>query len=228
MDKRVKPIFLLSDSKLLFYKRDDDFLSRIKRLMHQESQLEEIKSAYIGASNNDNPQFYEIFESAMQQIGVRNCRMIKSNPDTDDTIFLKSAGIILLAGGDIEKGWDIIKRNGWDKIIIEKYSQGAILIGVSAGAVQLGVKGYRADFEDEEKEIGFDTLQLVPFIIDVHANDDWHNLSKQVKLEDGQLKGYGIPYGAGIIYYPDKSIEAVRFSCTEIVINGENVLKSII
>lgn len=141
---------------------------------------------------------------------------------------MKSADIILLAGGDTNKGWDVIKRNGWNKIITEKHPKGAILIGVSAGAVQFGVKGYRANFEDVEKETGFDTLQLVPFIIDVHADDDWLNLSKRVKLEGGQFKGYGIPYGAGIIYYPDMSLEAVRFPCTEIVTNSKDVLKSII
>lgn len=164
----------------------------------------------------------------MQQLGIRNCRMIKSNPNKDDNIFLKNADVILLAGGDVGKGWDVIKCKGWDEIITEKYSQGAILIGVSAGAVQLGVKGCRADFEDEEKETEFDTLQLVPFIIDVHADDDWLNLSKRVELEGGQLKGYGIHYGAGIVYYPDMSIEAVRYSCTEVITKDEVVMKSVI
>ena len=229
MINNVKPIFLLADSQLLFYKNEDGlFINRLKKLLQKGFNDEEINSAYIGASNNDNPQFYEIFESAMQQIDIRNCRMIKSNPDKGDFEFLENADLILLAGGDTQKGWDIIKHNGWNKIITEKYSKGAILIGVSAGVVQLGVKGYRANFEDVEKDAGFDTLQLVPFIIDVHADDDWFNISKRVELEGGQLKGYGIPYGAGIIYYPDMSLEAVRFPCTEIVANGKDVLKSII
>jgi len=229
INKRIKPIFLLADSQLLFYKSELGlFLGRIKKLLFEESNENEIKAAYIGASNNDDVRFYEIFEMAMQQIDIRNCQMIKSEPDIKDNNFLQSADIILLAGGDTYKGWNVINRNGWDEIITERYFQGAILIGVSAGAVQLGEKGYQSDFENEEKEASFDTLQLAPFIIDVHANDDWNNLSKQVKLGEGQLKGYGIPYGAGIIYYPDMSIEAVRFSCTEIVISGDDVLKSII
>jgi peptidase E len=227
IDKSIKPIFLLADSQLLFYKSEDGlFIDRIKKLIHKEANINEIKAAYIGASNNDDPQFYEIFELAMQQIDIINCRMIKSNPDIDDNKFLKSADIILLAGGDIYKGWDVIKRNGWDEIIIEKYSNGAILIGVSAGAVQLGVKGYRTNFK--EKETVFDTLQLVPFIIDVHADNDWLNLSKRVEIDEDLLKGYGIPNGAGIVYYPDMSIEAVHFSCTEVIIKDEVVMKSII
>jgi peptidase E len=228
-NKRIKPIFLLADSQLLFYKSEDGlFLNSLKKLIHKDADVNEIKAAYIGASNNDNPQFFEIFESAMHQIGIRNCRMINSFPEKEDIDFLKSANIILLAGGDTYKGWDVIKRNGWDEIITKKYSQGAILIGVSAGAVQLGLKGYRESIEDVEKDTGYDTLQLVPFIIDVHGDDDWLNLSKRVELEEGPLKGYGIPYGAGIIYYPDMSLEAVRYSCTEVITKDEVVLKSII
>lgn len=229
IDKRINPIFLLADSQLLFYKSEEGlFLERIKTLLNKETNDVEIKAAYIGASNNDDPQFYEIFEIAMHQIDIINCRMIKSLPDKYDNDFLKSADIILLAGGDTDKGWDVIKRNGWDEIITKKYSAGAILIGVSAGAIQLSVKGYRDHFENVEKETSFDTLQLVPFIIDVHADDDWNNLSKRVEIEEGRIKGYGIPYGAGIIYYPDMSLEAIRFSCIEISNVDNNIERSII
>lgn len=229
IDIRIKPIFLLADSQLLFYKSGDGLLlDRIKKLIHKEVKVDEIKAAYIGASNNDDPQFFEIFEMAMHQIDIINCRMIKSLPDKYDNDFLINADIILLAGGDTEKGWDIIKRNGWDKIITEKYSKGDILIGVSAGAIQLGMKGYRDGFENVEKETGFDTLQLVPFIIDVHADDDWLNLSKRIKLEENQLNGYGIPYGGGLIYYPDRSLEAIRFQCHEISNVDNNIDRSII
>lgn len=229
IDIKIKPIFLLADSQLLFYKSGDSvFLDQIKKLIQKEAKVDGIKAAYIGASNNDDPQFFEIFEMAMHQIDIINCRMIKSISDKDDINFLKSADIILLAGGDTYKGWEVIKRNGWDEIIIEKYSKGDILIGVSAGAIQLGMKGYRDSFDNVQKETTFDTLQLVPFIIDVHADDDWQNLSKRIKLEGNQLNGYGIPYGGGLIYYPDRSLEAIRFQCHEISNVNDNIDRSII
>ena len=226
MKETLKPIFLLADSQLLFYNNGSGlFLKKIKELLKPTETVDEIKAAYIGASNNDNPQFYEIFQAAMQQVEITACRMIKSTPGADDDKFLKDAALILLAGGDTEKGWGIIKQNGWDEIIRDRYTKGAILIGVSAGAVQLGVKAYN---KSGKKLSGFYTLQLVPFIIDVHANDSWHNLRKQVELDGGQLKGYGIPFGAGVIFYPDMSIEAVRYSCTEVTTKDEVVSESII
>lgn len=218
----IKPIFLLADSQLLFYKNEEGlFLGRIKKLLNKDLNVDEIKAAYIGASNNDDPLFYDIFKQAIQQIDIRNSRMIGSSPNEEDTLFLKSADIILLAGGDTEKGWEIIKQNGWNDIIIEKYSKGVILIGVSAGAIQLGTKGNLSN-------PGFNMLQLVPHIIDAHADDDWLDLTRQVEIEGGKLKGYGIPFGAGIIYYPDMSLEVVRFSCTEIISSGTEIIKSII
>ena len=226
VDEVIKPVFLLADSQLLFYKMENGlFLKRIKESLSQPEKSD-IKAAYIGASNNDNPEFYELFKMAMQQIEINNCRMIKSNPCAGDNKFLKTSDIILLAGGDTNEGLKIIKQNGWDEIIRDRYTKGAILIGVSAGAVQLGVKAYNN--KSGKKLSGFNTLQLVPFIIDVHANDNWHNLRKQVELDSRQLKGYGIPFGAGVIFYPDMSIEAVRYSCTEVITKDEVVLESII
>lgn len=226
VDEVIKPVFLLADSQILFYKVENGlFLKRVKESLSQPEKSD-IKAAYIGASNNDNPEFYELFKMAMQQIEINNCRMIKSNPCAGDNKFLKTSDIILLAGGDTNEGLKIIKQNGWDKIIIDKYAKGSVLIGISAGAVQLGVKGYKS--ECKEKQSVFDCLQLVPFIIDVHKNDDWFNLIRQVDFEGGELKAYGIPYGAGLIYYPDMSIEAVRYPCTEIGAKNEVVLKSIV
>jgi len=221
--KRIKPIFLFADSQLLFHQTEEGlFLDKIRRLLIGETNESEIKAAYIGASNCDDPQFYEIFRASMQRIGISNCRMINSHPDPADTDFLVDAEIVLLAGGDTCQGLGTIKRNRWDRIITKKYFLGAILIGISAGAIQLGVRGIQYDVE---REYEYNTLRLVPFVIDVHADDDWVNLYRQVALGDGKIKGYGIPSGAGIIYYPDMAVEAVRFPCTEIVYNGDKMMK---
>lgn len=215
LDKLIKPIFLLADSQLLFYSNEDGlFLSRIKNLFKWDIKGIEIKAAYIGASNNDNPQYYEIFQIALQQIDIHYCRMIKSDPDIDDIIFLKNSDIILLAGGDAEKGWGTIQRNGWDKIITERYASGAVLIGISAGAIQLGRREFK-EYVDAKKNKDFDSLRLVPFIIDVHADDLWQGLKEYLLSEGNGAQGIGIPMGAGLVYNPDDSFKAIRFECIE-------------
>ncbi len=215
LNKIIKPIFLLADSQLLFYSNENGlFLSGIKNLFKWDINDIEIKAAYIGASNNDNPQYYEIFQMAFRQVGIHNCRMIKSDPDTADTTFLKNSDIILLAGGDAEKGWDTIRRSGWDVIITERYTSGAILIGISAGAIQLGIREF-IEHIDTKRNKGLDSLRLVPFIIDVHTDDLWQGLKESLLSEGDGTQGIGIPKGAGLAYYPDESLKAIRFQCIE-------------
>jgi hypothetical protein len=52
----IKPIFLLSDSQLLFWREEDvPFLERVRKAIEEEEPGKEIRAAYIGASNGDAP-----------------------------------------------------------------------------------------------------------------------------------------------------------------------------
>lgn len=211
MNLPLQPIYLFADSQLLFL-RDQEvlFLDSLRRFLAHDSP----KAAYIGASNNDAPEFYLIFEAAMEGIGIYDCRMIRSSFSAQDEAYLNEADIILLAGGDVAAGWNSFAETGIKELIIRRYYEGTILIGVSAGAVQLGLwalidKGHTRD------EL-LDTFKLVPFIIDVHdEKQHWVRLQRAVRLSDGVAKGIGIPAGGGMIYHPDQSVEAVRYALYE-------------
>ena len=77
----------------------------------------------------------------MESIGIHDCRMILSSFPSIDESFVNEADIILLAGGDIERGWEVFTQVGLAELIIKRYREGTILMGVSAGAVQLGLYG---------------------------------------------------------------------------------------
>lgn len=220
-----KPIFLFADSQLLFWKNNEClFLNRIRDCIDQNKN--NIKAAYIGASNGDDPAYFDIFHHAMEQIEIINCRMIPSKPTTGDIDFLNLSDLILLAGGDVKKGWNIFMKNGLYKTITERYYEGAVIIGVSAGAVQLGLKG--GYYEDNQHNL-IDTFKIVPFIIDVHdERNEWENLKINVKNGNDYCKGFGIPSGGGAIFYPDWSMEAVRHSLTEVFIENNKVKYSLI
>jgi peptidase E len=224
-----KPIFLLADSQLLFWKYNGNFLlNRILDCLDKDKKIENIKASYIGASNGDNPVYFDIFVEVMKQKNITNCRMIPSNPDVSDIDFLNLSDIILLAGGDVKKGLEVFKQNGIDKIIPDKYHKGSILIGVSAGAVQVGANAWGNKNEDNGKYI--DTFKIIPYIIDVHnEKNDWAELNEVLKNNDNNPKGYGIPSGGGIIFHSDWSIEAVRHSLLELVKNENgDIIQSII
>ena len=220
-----QPIFLLADSQLLFSSKEAPFLSNLLNNLKKVKSKEVLKAAYIGASNGDNPEFYQLFVATCQFIGIHDYRMIPSVPSEEDYQYLDEATLILLAGGDIKKGWEIFVKNGLKKKIIDRFNDSAILIGVSAGAIQLAQKGWT---ESQDAYELFSTFQLIPLIIDVHDEPLWERLHKIIRQEGEYSKGIGIPLGGGAIFHPDGSIEAIRHPLTELTISNDTIRQSLI
>lgn len=219
-----KPIYLFADSSLLFWQAPENlFLGTIKNSFASEPA----KAAYVGASNNDDEQFYSIFTAAMEGIGVSNYRMIRAAFSTEDATFIDEADIILLAGGEVDRGWDVFVKTGLHEILIRRYYEGAVLMGVSAGAVQLGLYGWRSGEPSSENLIR--TLGLVPFIIGAHEEkEDWESLQQALRITDSDIQGIGIPSGAGMIFHADRSIEPIRHPLYEFSIREEEISSNLL
>ena len=218
----IKPIFLLADSQLLFWRESGElFLGRARALLDADGERagRARKGAYLGASNGDASEFYHLFLAAMEQIGIHDCRHIPAQPAAEDLEFLAAAELILLAGGEVRRGWDAFKAAGLDQKLVERYYGGALLIGVSAGAVQLGLKGW-----DETGAKTSDMLRIVPFVVDVHDEPGWARLLQAVPRAGEHARGIGIPSGGGALYHPDYSVEPVRQPLVE-VSQAENGLQ---
>jgi peptidase E len=158
----------------------------------------------------------------MQSIDVHNCKMILSSFPVEDALFLNQADIILLAGGDVETGWGILAERGIKEVVMRRYYEGAILLGVSAGAVQLGLCGL-IESEHSSDEL-LETFKLVPFVIGAHEEKrEWQTLKKTVRLLNGATKGIGIHAGGGLVYYPDQSVEAIRYPLSAFSIEGGEI-----
>jgi cyanophycinase-like exopeptidase len=205
----LNPIFLLADSQLLFWRENGQLL--LERLVKARTR-DRLKAAYVGASNGDRPDFYSIFVSAMEGVGVFDCRMISAALSEAELAFLNDADIILLAGGDVEAGWRTFLANGLAHHILRRYFEGATLIGVSAGAVQLGLGYLGADGSLIE------TLKLVPFIIGAHEEaDHWKTTKELLRLSAANTKAIGLLTGGGAIYHPDDTVEPLRHPLVELV-----------
>lgn len=206
MMSKLQPIYLLADSQLLFWREGGDlFLDSVRRLVGRDSP----KAAYVGASNGDAPEYYSIFEAAMRGAGVRDCRMIRSRFPEEDRAFLSEADIILLAGGDPEAGWRVIVETGMRECVLGRYQDGAVLMGVSAGAVQLGLRCLAE--EGAPSAEAADAFGLVPFVVDAHDEGrGWGRLREALRLPGAAAAGIGIPAGGGMVYHPDGRVEAVR------------------
>jgi hypothetical protein len=214
-----QPIYLFADSQLIF-RRDGEnlFLDSARRLVTRATP----GAAYLGASNGDAPEYYSIFEAAMDGAGVRDRRMILSSFAAEDRSFLSGADLILLAGGDVERGWEVFVETGMREVIVGRYAEGAVLMGISAGAVQLGLCAPAGSGASQAGLV--DTFKLVPFVIDAHDEGRrWGRLRGALRLLGGAARGIGIPTGGGMVYHPGGRVEAVGRPLHELSFEGGEV-----
>jgi len=194
------------------------FLNMAKELTEKSDPT----AAYVGASNDDRPEFYTIFQAAMENSGITSCRMIPSEVSAEDEAFLREADIILLAGGDSLKGWRTFEKNGLRELIAERYLGGVVLIGVSAGAAQLGLYVWSED-ESQGGELT-SAFGFVPFVIGAHEEKDgWRRLRSALQRSQTRFTAIGISAGGGAIYHDDHSLEPVRRSLEEFSLVDDQV-----
>jgi|SRR5579871_143072 len=241
----IKPIYLLADSQLLFWKENDRlFMERVK----EDLDSPEPKAAYLGASNGDQPEYYDLFEAAMEQIGLSNRRMIPWSPSDEDTAFLKEADLILLAGGDVNRGWRTFQQNGVKDVLTNRRFDGVVMIGVSAGAVQLGMGAVleppsngRADGKQDggagesvEEIVGeikdkFETFRFAPFYVGAHDEaNEWQGLRRLVAGSTEETRGIGISSGGGAIYSSDGTLEPIRKPLAQFLKEADRVSESLL
>lgn len=221
-----KPLYLLADSQLLFWKRQDRLL--LEAALDGLTQGNPPSAAYIGASNGDRAEFYEIFEAATDASGIADRRMVGSSFGPDDRAFLERAQLIVLAGGDVRLGWNRFEKTGMKGVILDRYAKGAVLVGVSAGAVQLGRYGIVEAPDTSGTEL-LDVFDLAPMIIDAHdERTEWARLSRAIRMLEGSVPGLGIPSGGGVIVHANGAIEPLRYPAHAVTFEGTDVKHSLL
>jgi hypothetical protein len=218
----IKPLYLLADSQLLFWKGDCDSLAERLRA---ELATSNPKATYIGASNGDQPEFYSLFRAAMESMGISNCHLVPSQPSREDILFIDDADLILLSGGDVERGWHTFEENGLNEMVPRRRRDGAILIGVSAGAIQLG-KGCLSN-SAQPKHI--DMFRFAPFYVSAHdEKNDWWDLRALINLSQADARAIGLPLGGGAVYYSDGTLEPLRKPLIEIVKENAKITENLV
>ena len=218
------PVYLLADSQLLFASPGGrPLLAPAVDAIGSAAP----RAAYVGAANGDQPEFYSIFEGAMEMIGVHDRRMILSGYSARDRAYLRSADLIVLAGGDVGSGLRVLRETGMDDDLDERHREGAVLVGVSAGAVHLGAMGWLGDEPADGELVG--TLGIVPFSVDAHDEaNGWRRLRQLVVRSLPGSVGIGVPAGGGIIHHPGGTVEPVGRGAVELRVEDGRIIESIL
>jgi cyanophycinase len=218
----IKPLYLLADSQLFFWKSESDSLAERLR---PDLDSTNPKAAYIGASNGDQPEFYSLFQAAMDSMGISHCRLIPSQPSRDDATFIEDADLIVLSGGDTERGWRTFEQNGLKELIPRKRFDGAILMGVSAGAIQLGLGCLSNSAQPKQ----IDMFRFAPFYVGAHdESNDWWDLRALVNLSQANTRAIGIPAGGGAVYQADGTLEPMRKHLTELTKESARITENVL
>ena len=196
------PLYLLADSQPLFAGAGGP--SILERASPALSAAP--RAAYLGAANGDEAVFYDLFSAAMDGAGIEDRAMVHSRYDEADRARLAAADLVVLAGGDVERGWRIFMQSGIREALLARYAAGAVLLGVSAGAVHLGW-GY---------------LGLVPAHVGAHEEGDrWDELRRRMRRDGGRVRGLGVAAGGALVADADGGFEPLRRAAVELVFGGD-------
>ena len=148
----------------------------------------------------------------------------KSNMQEAQTI-LKSADCIFVSGGDVSEGMRVLTERSVIPLIKNRYEEGALIIGVSAGSIMLAKQWI--NWPDENNEASaelFPCMNIAPVLCDTHGEEDkWDELHSLVGLTEDDQIGYGIPSGGAMRISSDGSVEAISMSLYRIERKGDKI-----
>jgi hypothetical protein len=173
--------------------------------------------AWIGAANGDQRAWYERVAKVLRERYGAETEMARSvgEFDADETRqILDAAQMIYLGGGDVSLLAERVRALGLDEQIRRRHQEGALVVGVSAGAI--GLTRYWVQFPEDNYELEepsrFACIGAVSIAVDCHDEEsDWEELRALLaawgREEPGaRVEAYGIPLGGALEIAPGGAV----------------------
>jgi cyanophycinase len=175
--------------------------------------------AWIGAANGDQRAWYERVAKVLRERYGAEVEMARTVPSPELDLaetrsLVEAATMIYLGGGDVGVLAERVRALGLDEQIRRRHKQGALVVGVSAGAI--GLTRYWVQFPDDNLELveptRFACIGAIDVAVDCHDEEsDWEELrallAAWAKEEPGaSVEAYGIPMGGAIEIAPDGAV----------------------
>jgi hypothetical protein len=179
---------------------DDAFHDRVFELVGRGARV-----AYLGAANGDQRRWYERVAEALSRRHDARCTLVRTVGVAEPravTRELEAAEVIYVAGGDVSALADRVAALALGPVIRARHSDGAMLVGVSAGAI--GLSPCWVEFDGEEAARRIACVGALPFAVDCHDEEsDWEELrallARWAADEPGAaVEAWGIPAGGAL------------------------------
>ena len=109
---------------------------------------------------------------------------------------LKNADIIYLLGGNPFIQLEYLQKNKFDLII---QNTSALIIGVSAGSMNLATNSYYSKDEDYPESVIYKGLGITDITIDPHFDINNEEQVKEIKANSKNIKIIGLPNDSAIV-----------------------------
>jgi hypothetical protein len=186
--------------------------------------------AYVGAATDDDRRFSGFMEELVTAAGPCTFRLApvvgRRAAGGAAREVIAAADLVLMGGGDVDLGMRRIMEADLARLLKEKHAGGAPFLGVSAGAILLGLCWIRwPDPDDDASAELFDCLGLVPIHCDCHGEEDgWAELKTLLRLAGGRALGHGIRAGAGLRVAAGGTVEPICGEVDRFQVRGGKVI----
>ena len=173
--------------------------------------------AWIGAANGDQRAWYERVAKVLRERYGAEVEMARTigDFDTGETRqIIDAAQMIYLGGGDVALLAERVRALGVDEQIRRRHREGALVVGVSAGAI--GLTRYWVQFPDDNLELEHPTryacIGALGIAVDCHDEEsDWEELRALLAAWQREEPGavvdaYGIPLGGALEVAPSGTV----------------------
>ncbi len=223
-----KPVYLLAGGRSGSRTALDSLIQTVFR----ESGTPSPTIAYVGVANGDDEGFFNRMANIFKETGayqVNHALITPKNANLKKAQdILKSAEIVFISGGDVERGMQVLRERNIITFLSNLYGQGKLFFGLSAGSIMLAKEWirWRNPDDDSTAEL-FPCLGFAPIICDTHDEQEgWQELKAALKLEQDNMRGYGIATGTAIKAFSDGKIEALGGALHQYIRHGKKVDRS--
>jgi len=177
------------------YDKVKGFNSRIKEVINKE--LDRYNRMAVICASDDYSKNDTLIDGTSDMMGIRNMfnsikefYLIDGRASVDDMInIIKKVDIIYLFGGNPLIQLDIIKRIDYKKV----------LLGISAGSMNLGKIGYYSKDDDYDKTFFYEGLGFTDITIDPHFDINNRKQVNEIIDSSYKYKIIGLPNDSCIV-----------------------------